>query len=138
MILFLIGCSKSEVSKETFTEVAKFNGYNVYQDMTGYDNYPNIIDVYYAENKDKVYKIQFLELNDLEYAKKFFNLNYQELLKFQTSDSYVKKNNTLYAKCKLYSPTNKRIIKIISTNDISQICPLALIKYYESKIIFNN
>ena len=49
-----------------------------------------------------------------------------------------KKNNILYGKCKLYSPCNKKIIKIISTNDISQICPLALIKYYESKIIFNN
>ena len=41
-----------------------------------------------------------------------------------------KKNNILYGKCKLYSPCNKKIIKIISTNDISQICPLALIKYY--------
>ena len=66
-----------------------------------------------------------------------FKLNNEDIIINEVLGVF-KKNNTLYGKCKLHSPTNKRIIKIISTNDISQICPLALIKYYESKIIFNN
>ena len=47
------------------------------------------------------------------------------------------RNNKLYGKCKICK-NNKEVVKIICTDDISIIYPIPLIKYYESKIIFNN
>ena len=48
------------------------------------------------------------------------------------------RNNKLFGKCKISLRNEKNYIKIIATDEISKISPIPLIKYYESKIIFNN
>lgn len=89
-IFILVGCKKNEVSLDEFIEVAKFHGYYIEENKTGYETYPNILDVYYAVNREEAYDIQFLKLDTIDYAKKFFLLNVDEIRNDITDEDYVK------------------------------------------------
>ncbi len=93
-IFILAGCKKNSVSLDEFIDIAKFNGYIIENNKTGYETYPNILDVYYAVNRENAYDIQFLKLKDIDYAKKFFLLNFDEIKKNLTSKDYVKSNSS--------------------------------------------
>jgi hypothetical protein len=93
-IFILAGCKKNSVSLDEFIDIAKFNGYIIENNKTGYETYPNILDVYYAVNRENAYDIQFLKIKDIDYAKKFFLLNVDEIKKNLTSKDYVKSNSS--------------------------------------------
>ena len=92
-ILLLTACKKNSVTSDEFIDVAKFNGYIIKETMNGYENYPNITNIYYAVNRDYAYEIQYLKTNDTDYAKKFFLLNVSEVQKEIDNESYVKSNS---------------------------------------------
>ncbi len=92
LILLLTACKKNSFTLDTFIDKAKYNGYLIEENKTGYESYPNILDVYYAVNRENAYDIQFLKLKDIDYAKKFFLLNVDEIKKNLTSKDYVKSN----------------------------------------------
>ena len=97
-LIFLCGCQNTELTKENFIEVGEFNGYILEEDMTNYDKYSYIKDVYYAVNREDAYEIQFLELESDDYAKRFFDYNKNDLATNQTSECYVKqKSNSNYS-----------------------------------------
>ena len=89
-VFLLAGCKKNSVTLDEFIDQAKFNGYIVEENKTGYETYPNIIDVYYAINREDAYDIQFLKLDNIDYSKNFFLLNVDEIKKEVTSENYVK------------------------------------------------
>ena len=98
ILIFLCGCQNNELKKEDFIEIGKFNGYILEEDMTNYDKYSYIKDVYYAVNREDAYEIQFLELESDDYAKRFFDYNKNDLATNQTSECYVKqKSNSNYS-----------------------------------------
>ena len=84
-------------------------------------------------------KKQEKKLNNKKRIKQSININKAKKEDFIINEVlYVfERNNKLYGKCKTCKD-NKKIVKIISTDDISKLYPIPLIKYYESKIIFNN
>ena len=92
-ILIVTGCKKNSFTKEEFIDKAKFNGYLIEENMTGYDNYPYIKDIYYAVNRENVYDIQFLILENDDYAKKFFLANANDIKENITKNDYVKSNS---------------------------------------------
>ena len=94
LIVFLTACKNNLITKEIFIDKAKFNGYLIENNKTGYESYPNILNVYYAINRENAYDIQFLELKSVDYAKKFFLLNVDEIKKELTSKDYVKSNTS--------------------------------------------
>ena len=93
-ILLLTACKNNSFDKKLFIDKAKFNGYLIENNKTGYESYTSVLDVYYAVNRENAYDIQFLELKDIDYAKKFFLLNVDEIKKELTSKDYVKSNTT--------------------------------------------
>ena len=92
-ILLIVGCKKNSIILSDFIEKAEFNGYIIEENKTGYENYSNVIDVYYAINRENAYDIQFLELDTVDYAKKFFLLNVDEIKNNIDSNSYVKSDS---------------------------------------------
>lgn len=93
LLLVLTGCTKNEITKENFLEIADFNGYILENSISGYEKYDYIKDVYYAINRDNAYFIQFFNLLNDEYAKKFYDINKNEIIKEETDISYVKSRN---------------------------------------------
>lgn len=93
LILFLTACKKNSVTLDEFIDIAKFNGYIIEENKTGYEEYPDILDVYYAVNRDNAYDIQFLKLNSDSYAKKFFLLNVETIREKIDKNSYIKSNS---------------------------------------------
>ena len=91
------------------------------------------------EKFESLIKKQEKKLNNKKRIKLNINKNKTKKEDFIINEVlYVfEKNNKLYGKCKICK-NNKKIIKIICTDDISKNYPIPLIKYYESKIIFNN
>ena len=97
LIMLTIGCTKNELTKEKFLSTADFDGYIMQNNMSGYENYNYIKNVYYAVSRNGAYDIQFLELENEDYAKKFFELNKSEVSKNVATLSYVKdKSKTNY------------------------------------------
>ena len=76
-----------------FIEVARFNGYIIEENKTGYEEYSYIKDIYYAVNRQNAYDIQFLILENDEYAKKFILSNVDEIKENIDSNSYVKSDS---------------------------------------------
>ena len=91
LFLFVIGCQRTELSLNTFIEIADFNGYVVEGDKSGYEEYDYIKEIYYAVNREKAYMIQFLEIKDENYAEEFFNVNMEDLKSYEDRNSYIKK-----------------------------------------------
>ncbi len=60
IILFIVGCAKNELDKQSFINIADFNGYIIDNDMEKYKGYNYIKDVYYAFNREGMYFIQFI------------------------------------------------------------------------------
>ena len=59
-ILLITGCKKNSVTLEEFIDIGKYNGYIIEENKTGYESYTNIIDIYYAVNRENAYDIHFL------------------------------------------------------------------------------
>lgn len=93
-VLLLTACKKSYVDLDKFIDKAKYNGYLIEENKAGYEDYPSILDVYYAVNRENAYDIQFLKLKSIDYAKNFFLLNVDEIKKDLTNSDYVKSNTT--------------------------------------------
>ena len=68
-VLLLTACKNYSFDLDKFIDKATFNGYLIENNKTGYETYPNILDVYYAVNRENAYDIQFLKLNGIDYAK---------------------------------------------------------------------
>ena len=94
LFIFIVGCSKNELDKQKFIDIADFNGYIIDKDMEKYKGYDYIKDVYYAFNREGMYLIQFIELENADYAKRFFDLNKEDFVKLKTSNSYTKTMNS--------------------------------------------
>ena len=90
LLFILVGCKKNSVTLDEFIDSAKYNGYIIEENKTGYENYPDILDIYYAVNRENAYDIQFLKLNSDSYAKKFFLLNVDTVRENLDNMSYVK------------------------------------------------
>ena len=93
IVLLLSGCKKNSVTLDEFIDIAKYNGYIIEENKTGYEEYTDILDIYYAINRESAYDIQFLKLKDDNYAKKFFLLNANDIKELVTSSDYVKSNS---------------------------------------------
>ena len=93
-ILFITACKSYSFDLDKFIDKAKFNGYLIEENKTGYETYSNISEVYYAINRENAYDIQFLKLNGIDYAKKFFLLNAEEIKKDISNNDYVKSNTS--------------------------------------------
>ena len=91
------------------------------------------------EKYESLMKKQEKKLNNKKRIKKSINKKKVKQEDFIINEvlCVFERNNKLYGKCKICKD-NKTIIKIICTDDISKFYPIPLIKYYESKIIFNN
>ena len=127
LVLLLAGCKKNSVNLTEFIETARYNGYIIEENNTGYETYSNIIDVYYAVNRENAYDIQFLELNDLAYAKKFFLLNVDEIKENIDNNSYVK-SNTL-SNYEFYHAENESTYYLVIRSDKNIIYISAPINY---------
>jgi hypothetical protein len=90
LLLIVVGCKKNSVTLDEFIEVARFNGYLIENNKTGYESYDYISDIYYAVNRENAYDVQFLKLDSSETAKKFFLLNVDEIKKNLTTNDYIK------------------------------------------------
>ena len=89
-ILLLTGCKGNSVTLDSFVDIAKYNGYIIEENKVGYEEYPDILDVYYAINREDAYDIQFLKLKTDAYAKKFFLLNVDDIRENITNNDYIK------------------------------------------------
>jgi len=92
-ILLLTGCKKNSFTQTEFIETARFNGYLIEENMTGYETFTYIKDIYYAVNRENAYDIQFLNLESVDYAKKFFLVNVNDIRENITKNDYVKSNS---------------------------------------------
>ena len=126
-ILLLTACKKNNVTHEEFVDVAKFNGYIIQETKDGYEDYPNITDIYYAVNRDYAYDIQFLKTDSVDYAKKFFLLNVSEIKKEIDSESYVKSNSL--SKYEFYHAENESTYYLVIRSDTNIIYISAPINY---------
>ena len=126
-VLLLAGCKKNSVTLNEFIEQAKFNGYLIEENNTGYETYQYIEKVYYAVNREYAYDIQFLELSDVDYAKKFFNLNAEEIKEKITNKDYVKNIN--FSNYEVYHAENDNTYYLIIRSDKNVIYVTAPINY---------
>lgn len=125
LLLLLTACSKNEITKDVFVNVAEFNGYYLQNDKSGYEKYAYIKDVYYAINRENAYFIQFLELQNEDYAKEFFNLNKEEIKREETDYSYVKtRNYNHYAFYHMENDTNYMLVIRYKENILYLNAPL--------------
>ena len=90
LLFIVVGCKKNSVTLDEFIDIAKFNGYYIEENKTGYESYSYISDIYYAVNRENAYDIQFLKLDNDDYAKKFFLLNVNEIKNNLTTEDYIK------------------------------------------------
>ena len=90
LLFIVVGCKKNEITLDNFIDIAKFNGYIIEENKTGYESYNNILDVYYAVNRENAYDIQFLRLDSVDYAKRFFLLNVDDIRNNLNNNSYIK------------------------------------------------
>jgi hypothetical protein len=90
LVFILAGCKKNSITLDEFIEVGKFNGYIIENNKSGYETYPNILDVYYAVNRENAYDVQFLKLENSDYAIRFFMLNVDAIKENLDNKSYVK------------------------------------------------
>ena len=94
IVFFLLtGCKKNSVTLDDFINVAKYNGYIIENNKSGYESYPNIKDVHYAVNRENAYDIQFLELDNSDYAIRFFMLNVNGIQEDLDDNSYIKRKS---------------------------------------------
>ncbi len=93
-IFILVGCKKYSFDLDKFIDKAKFDGYLIKNDKTGYEEYTSILEVYYAINRENTYDIQFLKLNSIDYAKKFFLLNVEDIRNNITDKDYIKSDTS--------------------------------------------
>ena len=93
LLLLVTGCKKNSFNQEEFIEQAKFNGYLIENNMTGYETHQYINDIYYAVNRENAYDIQFIKLENDDYAKKFFLVNVDDIRENITSSDYIKSNS---------------------------------------------
>ena len=64
LLFILVGCKKNSVTLEEFIDIGTYNGYIIEKNKTGYEEYPDILDIYYAVNRENAYDIQFLKLKN--------------------------------------------------------------------------
>lgn len=110
-ILLLSGCKKNNITLDYFIDTAKYNGYIIEENKTGYEEYPDILDVYYAVNRENAYDIQFLKLTTDTYAKKFFLLNVEEIRKEITDQDYIK--SISFSNYEMYHAENESTYYIV-------------------------
>ena len=92
-LFVLVSCKKNSFDLNYFIDKAKFNGYIIEENKTGYETYEYINDIYYAVNRSNAYDIQFLNLSSIDYAKKFFLVNVDDIRENITDKDYVKSNS---------------------------------------------
>ena len=133
LVFLLAGCKKNSITLDEFIEKAEFNGYIVENNKTGYEEYPSIIDVYYAVNRLNAYDIQFLKLKDDEYAKKFFLLNVDEVKSNIENDNVYIKSKSLsnYEVYHLETEINYYIVIRSKENIIYIVAPINFINEIE-------
>ncbi len=90
IFIIIVGCKNNNITLEEFIERATFNGYIIEENKKGYEMYPNILDIYYAINRENAYDIQFLKLDSDDYAKSFFLLNVDEIKENLDNNAYIK------------------------------------------------
>ena len=93
IIILTVGCKKNEIDKQSFLEIASFNGYIIEENMDEYKSYSYIKDVYYLINREGMYFIQFIELENDDYAKRFFEFNKEDFVKLKDGNTYTKSMN---------------------------------------------
>ena len=93
-IFILVGCKNYSFDLDKFIDKAKFDGYLIKNDKTGYEEYTSILEVYYAINRENTYDIQFLKLNSIDYAKRFFLLNVEDIRNNITDKDYIKSDTS--------------------------------------------
>ncbi len=90
LVFFLLGCSRQDLTLESFIDIGTYNGYLIEENMRGYEEYTYIKKIYYAVNRENAYDIQFIELENDEYAKRFYAINQAELMQNVNNNTYVK------------------------------------------------
>lgn len=126
-ILLLTACAKSSFDLNKFIDKAQYNGYLIEENKTGYETYTNIVDVYYAVNRENAYDIQFLKLNNVNYAKNFFLLNVDEIKKDLTNKDYVKSDTS--SNYEYYHAENESKYYLVARSDTNIIYISAPIGY---------
>ena len=116
ILIFISGCHNSKLIKNTFIEIAEFNGYVLYNTKKDYDKYDYIKDVYYAFNRENAYLIQFIELENEEYAKKFYEINKKNIeQKIDNSSNIQKGEGKSYSYYRVYS--NEEYMLVIQNDN---------------------
>lgn len=127
LVFILTGCKKNSFVLDDFIDIAKYNGYIIEENKTGYETYSYIIDVYYAVNRENAYDIQFLKLNSVDYAKNFFLLNVNDVKDNLTNQDYIKsKSLTNY---ELYHAENESTYYLVARSKENIIYIKAPINY---------
>lgn len=127
LILILTGCKKNSFNLDSFIEQAKYNGYIIEENKIGYETYSNIIDIYYAINRENAYDIQFLKLDSVDYAKKFLLYNVDDIKQNISSSDYVKSNSL--SNYEYYHAENESTYYIVIRSDENIIYIKAPINY---------
>ncbi len=112
LVFILTGCKKNSFVLDDFIDIAKYNGYIIEENKTGYETYSYILDVYYAVNRQNAYDIQFLKLDSDNYAKSFFLLNVNEIKKEISNRDYVKSKS--YSNYELYHAENESTYYLVA------------------------
>lgn len=128
LLFILVGCKKNSVTLEEFIDIGTYNGYIIEKNKTGYEEYPDILDIYYAVNRENAYDIQFLKLKDDSYAKKFFLLNVNEIRESMDTDEIYIKSKSL-SNFELYHVENESTYYLVIRSKENIIYVTAPINY---------
>ena len=132
VLLICVGCKKNEVTLSDFISKATDNAYFVEKNMTGYEDYSYIKNIYYAINREDAYDIQFLELENVDYAKEFFLLNANEIKTKITNKDYIKSMSiTKYELYHAENDTNYYLVLRSNNNIIYVDAPINYINEIE-------
>ena len=128
LVFILAGCKKNSITLDEFIDTAEYNGYIIENNKTGYEEYSNVLDVFYAVNRENAYDIQFLKLDNVDYAKKFFLLNVDEIKSnIEDEEVYIKsKSNSNY---EMYHMENESTYYIVIRSKENIIYVTAPINY---------
>ena len=126
-VFILVGCKKNTITIDEFIDVAKFNGYIVENDKSGYETYDYIKDIYYAVNRLNAYYVQLIELDSDENAKKFFLTNVDDIREDITTEDYLKSKSL--SNYELFHAENEDAYYLIIRNKNFIIYVVAPINY---------
>lgn len=119
-LFLLTGCENNNaINAEDFVDLMEQNEYQTTNVKSQFTDYPQIKNVFIAQNNDMTYQIEYYEFTNDDYAKRFFISN-RDIFK-KTKDKIKARTQNDYDNYQKYTQTTEKAYSLIVRLDNTAI-----------------